>query len=331
MVLAKQKMPMITIEYEREIITGWPHYLWRPSSTPNFTPVPRCLNLALTGEPPFHAWREELQDDLVHQLLRFRASQQWRLLIVAGRIGQEKFVNLAQKCPMSLIGLSIDHDLAETEVPIAAWKRIHPSDATNHTLATLAAVWARLPKHTRKAVVSLPRLTDDGIRCLANLPPKCLTSSLLFATVQSHALEIFTAVQAILELTAGDWRWGNVKDPDTLIELQWRLVPKSFGEPPIAGMVGIDPLRTGPEIRKEAHEMQHCLVSYAASIAAGNYFAYRVTHPGRATVVLQKVDETWQLHALVGFQNAQVADELREYVHTWLGDTELSKVEAPEF
>lgn len=98
-----------------------------------------------------------------------------------------------------------------------------------------------------------------------------------------------------------------------------------FPPPPLSASEGIEPICSGEELLREADEMKHCVVSYARSIVQGNYYVYRITLDGRATLGLFKDRASagnqrnrWRLGQLYGKANTEVSLATEAMVRSWL-------------
>lgn len=90
--------------------------------------------------------------------------------------------------------------------------------------------------------------------------------------------------------------------------------------PPLPGMKGkIVPLRTQAELVKEGREQKNCVATYAAGVAAGKCFIYRVLHPSRATLCIRRQsDGNWGLAELEASCNRKADSATQEFVKQWL-------------
>ena len=103
---------------------------------------------------------------------------------------------------------------------------------------------------------------------------------------------------------------------------------RPFPPPPLPASGGIEPISSGDQLLQEAEEMQHCVVSYVRSILAGDYYVYRVTGEGRATLGLFKDragsgnhQSRWRLGQLYGRANSEVSLATEVKVRSWLDVT----------
>lgn len=313
-----------------ERVSGWPEFDAQTTRSTHFGPSPLCTPLVLLGQGVFQDLRAQLSDDLVALLPRYYTPLHWPILQLAGAWGnQTEFVRLARRYP-ALPVLLLVHWRIEG-LPVESWRadpfrhisfprcllrKIVARDCCSDTISRLRLRWDSLPRQAQKALVGCSAITHDTVRCL-DLPAECITPALIKATECSLASEVFQAVTDILQCTDGEWRWANVSNPETLINLRLRLA--ELPEPPIAGSTGIAPLADAGAILEEARVMGHCLATYLDWIIGGRFYAYRVTMLERATLVLEQTDSGWDLHALVGPNNASVSEALRCHVHGWLG------------
>ncbi len=83
-------------------------------------------------------------------------------------------------------------------------------------------------------------------------------------------------------------------------------LPEHLPDPPLGGTTDIVPLRTPEEVVEEGRIMRHCVASYLHRVAAGNYFIYRVTHPVRATLGIERDQDQWVVDQIQGEKNSHV-------------------------
>jgi hypothetical protein len=90
--------------------------------------------------------------------------------------------------------------------------------------------------------------------------------------------------------------------------------------PPLPGMKGkIVPLRTQAELVEEGREQKNCVATYAAGVAAGKCFIYRVLHPSRATLCIRRQsDGNWGISELEASCNRKADHATHEFVKQWL-------------
>ena len=81
----------------------------------------------------------------------------------------------------------------------------------------------------------------------------------------------------------------------------------------------IIPLRTQAELVAEGREQKNCVASYAAGVAAGSCYIYRVLHPSRATLCIRRQsDGNWGISELEASCNRKVDESTRDFVNEWL-------------
>jgi hypothetical protein len=90
-------------------------------------------------------------------------------------------------------------------------------------------------------------------------------------------------------------------------------------DPPILGTLHIQPLVTEEDLIQEGRDQQHCAgLVYPDLYMTGNYYAYRVLHPERATVSILKCFSGWKVYELYGAKNSAVQPATRQMVTAWL-------------
>jgi len=114
---------------------------------------------------------------------------------------------------------------------------------------------------------------------------------------------------------------------------QCRMV--QFPEPPLVGIdsskLQIEPLTTVRTLFKEGNEMGNCVMTYTRSILDGNHFAYRMTHPARATILLVKNLDDWYPVEIRGPKNVYSSAQTVDLVHAWAGTIPAGKEVSHDF
>lgn len=92
-----------------------------------------------------------------------------------------------------------------------------------------------------------------------------------------------------------------------------------FPPPPVPPVEGIEPLATPRMLWQEGRDQHHCLVVHSREVAGGDYYGYRVTRCGRATVgIRRKRDGSWRIAEVRAAHNARPPLALRNFVKMWL-------------
>lgn len=94
-------------------------------------------------------------------------------------------------------------------------------------------------------------------------------------------------------------------------------------------------IRDSNELAEEATEMQHCIITYAQRIQAGQYFCFRVFYQNfRGTLGLQYNEKNFRydVHQLVGIANAPAPDDVYRIAkafnhHLTVEDIEFQRIE----
>lgn len=90
-------------------------------------------------------------------------------------------------------------------------------------------------------------------------------------------------------------------------EQKWAAL--QFPPPPFLTPHHIIPIQSARSLVAEGIEMNHCIADYAACIAEGTAYAFKVTAPQRATLLVEHGQQGWQLKELRARFNAEVASE----------------------
>lgn len=94
-----------------------------------------------------------------------------------------------------------------------------------------------------------------------------------------------------------------------------------YNEPPIEGTSYIIPITNNHELFKEGKEQYHCIASYHARIFKGEYFAYKVLEPERATLGLRIIKGSgYSIDQIYMKFNGAVSADTRAAVSDWLNN-----------
>lgn len=91
-------------------------------------------------------------------------------------------------------------------------------------------------------------------------------------------------------------------------------LPAKFGEPPWPGTQTIEPITTLFELQAEGDHLEHCIATYARSIATGRYYAYRMLSPIRATLGFQRTGTAWRFDHIQGMKDVRLTEEMRAVI-----------------
>ena len=103
--------------------------------------------------------------------------------------------------------------------------------------------------------------------------------------------------------------------------------PKAPVEVVQSSKLKLKALTTVRELFKEGNEMENCITTYARAILSRSHYAYRMTFPERATILLVRRNEDWYPIEVRGPRNVSVAPQSLARISAWLG-TEIGE-EAP--
>ena len=95
-----------------------------------------------------------------------------------------------------------------------------------------------------------------------------------------------------------------------------------YGKPPIDETPNIVPITNNRDLHMEGKIQHHCIFVYHDRIARGDYFAYQILEPERATLGLNKtVAGGYTIDQIHLKYNGLVSDATREMVMMWLNST----------
>lgn len=95
-----------------------------------------------------------------------------------------------------------------------------------------------------------------------------------------------------------------------------------YGEPPIRETPIIVPITNNRDLHMEGKIQHHCIFVYHNRIARGEYFAYQILEPERATLGLNKtVAGGYLIDQIYLKYNGIVSDATRELVKVWLNSS----------
>lgn len=187
------------------------------------------------------------------------------------------------------------------------------------------------------ALRHLPRLTRPVLEATGRISLRRFATSRLLTELATASRPVATESLALLRDIAR--MRGAIRDPahhgpasvpsieqlgrvhDAWVDRTNAFATKTtyrFPPPPIPGTDAIEPITDAADLRREGREMHHCVGSYAAWVAAGRGFVYRVRHPERATFSLERTPGGgWRIAELRTSANAPVRPETLAAVRTW--------------
>ena len=190
----------------------------------------------------------------------------------------------------------------------------------------------RKPAHPWIHVVPhLKWLTRDGVSLLG-ADPKYINPHLLRASVDSDfdTTAVFSTLMSVRHLLTEldrdeEWPYRGATF-DLLKKAEGRLHDQvyvdyclPFADPPIPGRPGvIEPIRDYGALIDEGLRQEHCVGTLVGEVVRQEFFAYQVLTPTRATLVLQRGGDTWQIHDLRGAKNVDVPAETQATVRGWM-------------
>jgi hypothetical protein len=180
-------------------------------------------------------------------------------------------------------------------------------------------------------VPHLERITRDSVSLLAT-DPKYINPHLLRASVDSDfdstpVYSTLASVRSLLSELNRDEQWPYRGATFELLKIaEGRLHDQvyvdftlPFPDQPIPDSPGfIEAIRDYGALADEGVKQEHCLATLVGEMVRGEYYAWRILAPTRATLVLQRSSDTWQIHDLRGAKNADVPTETRDAVDQWL-------------
>lgn len=95
-----------------------------------------------------------------------------------------------------------------------------------------------------------------------------------------------------------------------------------FPAPPYPATESLTPICTAAELRREGHQMSHCVASYISAVEEGECYIYRLNSPERCTVEVVRQVVGWKLGQVKGFANARPAPKTMAHIKkqlTWVG------------
>lgn len=96
-----------------------------------------------------------------------------------------------------------------------------------------------------------------------------------------------------------------------------------FDAPPFEDSDTVIAIKNAEELLSEGISMSHCIYAYKLSIEQGEYFAYKVLEPERATLGLKFKNHKWQIDQIRLRKNRSVSDETKDAVYWWLENQRL--------
>lgn len=190
---------------------------------------------------------------------------------------------------------------------------------------------------------------DTAVIDTLHLPPEVLSVRLLeLASMRSerlHADSMRELVEEILRFRkevkrhpVWPYRHGQLSEETLHHAEQLLLMHKSmksvsseirFPKPPFhvfkSSRFEARPICSARELYMEGLAMRNCLPGYAGRIASGNYLAYRILLPERASLLLFRSENGWRPVQLKTKGNGEPTPLTVKLVQAWLGENLLGK------
>lgn len=119
--------------------------------------------------------------------------------------------------------------------------------------------------------------------------------------------------------TIDGWQLGQIAaqnnslvSADTHDAVEKWLLEAQFPPPPMEGTPAIEPIASFPDLLDELQRMDNFALPYVWHVPHGRHYFYRILEPERATIMISRCDETWQLRQISGRSNSPVSRK------TWL-------------
>ena len=257
----------------------------------------------------------------------------------------KKLVHLKQKTTLSLLGFPANEKTA---------KILRKIDVSAATVANLR--WLRtwlVDGAFAKTLAHRPAISSGDLRSLRGaydlLSPRLLRELLADLTDRRRNLvmDLIEDSRRMAEELDAPWpprsrfeglqslrRFHDELAARSRAKANAEYLHQRFPPPPLPASEGIEPVCSGEELLREADEMKHCVVSYARSIVLGNYYVYRITGDGRATLGVFKERANdgsqrsrWRFGQLYGKANTEVSLATEAMVRSWL-DSSLQSVDS---
>ncbi len=109
-------------------------------------------------------------------------------------------------------------------------------------------------------------------------------------------------------------------------ERKWRemMVDEviEYPRPPIEGDEAIHAIENSRELFHEEEQMRHCITRYHDQILHGDYYAYKIVEPERATLgIVIEGPGKYKIDQVVLAGNDQPGDQTMTRVHQWFSGT----------
>ena len=206
----------------------------------------------------------------------------------------------------------------------------------------------RNPKK-RKLLRHLAWITTETLDTL-RLPAECLDLNLLEMKADydmpMEAISIRRICEDIMEYRRGlgilplwPYRSNQItlsRLINTRTELEIRLTMGrdckrcQLPKPPLEGVnsskIRIEPMQTVGALFEEGRQMHNCIMTFTKSIMNGFQYAYRMTFPERATLLLTRRDNDWFPVEIRTANNGYPEAQTVDFVHAWAGTQRVKEV-----
>lgn len=242
----------------------------------------------------------------------------------------QSFGNKKQKELAPLIGFP-----AETWA-VNILRKVPPESVNSGRLNRLVAVLGE--PDTRTLLSHLSSINAGVIEVVCSQPIRGYVAPTLLKEIAANDRELYKADTA--SLLTDTVNMADVLEPDhglrfaTLAQLKRvhdrlaaeycradlaRCGGERFPRPPKPGIPGvIVPIRTVSDLASEGRDQANCVASYAANVAEGACYIYRVLRPERATLsVVREANRRWRIGELKLAGNKVPSPQTCEFVDSW--------------
>jgi len=249
-------------------------------------------------------------------------------------IGMMNAGSMKQKDLLSLLGIPGSPSL------VGLFRKIAPESIDGQNVRTLLPALSSPASEVRNLLAHAPKINLGVMQLVLDARIQGAVTPSLVAEVAADKREKYRAEVARLlaETLAMEDELGNrpaarkFSSIQRLREVyletassfqQLRELKETLGPLPLPPLPEIDgkivPLRTKHDLVTEGKQQHNCVASYAGRVLERDCFIYRVLHPERATLSIERgPDRQWHIGELKAPCNATVRPETRLFVQDWL-------------
>ena len=241
---------------------------------------------------------------------------------------------MKQRDLLAMLGVPVSQSL------VNLFHKITPESIDGQNLFSLLPALSKPTDEAQKLLSHAPKINLGVMQLVLDARVRHAVTAALIAEVAADPKEKYrpAVAQLLADTLAMDEELGGLisdrkfsaierlrevhEETAEAFELLRRL-KQSMGPLPLPPLPGIEnailPLRTQEDLVSEGIAQHNCVANYAYRVTTGECFMYRVLHPERSTLSIERgPDRQWHIGDLKAACNTNVRPQTRVFVREWL-------------